>query len=284
MSVFFRATSTTQPKPDKICDSGFSSDVLVSGLSIQTKLSNSPAIGEGLVAHIAIGAVHLKISVVIPVINEAQQLEQSVTRAWQSGAHEVVVVDGGSTDSTQERAAELDCILTCSPPGRALQLNCGAKAASGDVLLFLHADNWLVADACEQVEELFRTTVHRFGGFRQKIENPRRAFRWIESGNAFRLTRMGLIYGDQAMFVHRDLFHEVGGFPELELMEDFEISRSLKSHGEPALLEGPTFVSARRWERVGLFRQTALNWCLSTAYRCGASPAWIARRYRRHDK
>jgi len=226
----------------------------------------------------------LKISVVIPVINEAERLEQSVTRAWQAGAHEVVVVDGGSTDSTRERAAGLDCILTFSPPGRALQLNCGADAASGDVLLFLHVDNWLIADACDQILESFRTTSHRFGGFRQEIENPRRAFRWIELGNAIRLTRLRLIYGDQAMFVDRGLFEEVGGFPELELMEDFEISRSLKSHGEPALLDGPTFVSARRWERVGLFRQTMLNWGLSTAYRCGASPAWIARQYRRHDK
>ena len=258
--------------------------MLGGGLEHPSQITELAGDWRRLIAHLAVGEVHLKISVVIPVINEADQLEQSVTRAWQSGAHEVVVVDGGSTDSTQERAAGLNCILACSPPGRALQLNCGAKAASGDVLLFLHADNWLIADACDQIEELFRTTSHRFGGFRQKIENPRRAFRWIESGNAFRMTRMGLIYGDQAMFVHRDLFHEVGGFPELELMEDFEFSRSLKSHGKPALLDGPTYVSARRWERVGWFRQTALNWCLSTAYRWGASPAWIARQYRRHDK
>ena len=218
------------------------------------------------------------------MINEAEQLPESVMRAWQAGAHEVVVVDGGSTDSTKEIATGLECVLTTSPRGRALQLNHGATAASGDVLLFLHADNWLIADACDQIQELFQTTGHLFGGFRQEIQNPRKPFRWIESGNAFRLRRQGLIYGDQAMFVHRELFEKIGGFPEIELMEDFEISRLLKPHGKPALLKGPTYVSARRWERVGWFRQTALNWSLSTAYRWGASPAWIARQYRRHDK
>ena len=149
--------------------------------------------------------------------------------------------------------------------------------------MFLHADNWLVAGACEQIRELSRTTGQRFGGFAQEIQNDRAAFRWVESGNAFRLLRLGLIYGDQAMFVNRELFESLGGFPEIELMEDFEFSRSLKAFGKPALLEGPTFVCARRWERVGLVQQTVLNWGLSTAYRLGAPAAWIARQYRRHD-
>lgn len=226
----------------------------------------------------------MKISVIIPVINEAEQIQQSVSRAWQAGADEVVVVDGGSTDATAELAEGLDCTLERSPSGRAIQLNRGAAFATGEVLLFLHADNWLVADACDQIRELFATSERQFGGFRQKIQNQKSAFRWIESGNAVRLFRLGLIYGDQAMFVKRELFEKLGGFPEIELMEDFEFSRSLRAFGKPALLDGPTYVSARRWERFGWFRQTALNWCLSLAYRFGASPAWIAQRYRRHDK
>ena len=86
------------------------------------------------------------------------------------------------------------------------------------------------------------------------------------------------------MFVSRELFERLEGFPEIELMEDFEFSRSLRKLGKPALLEGPTLVSARRWERNGLFKQTLLNWSLSLAFRLGASPAWIARQYRRHDR
>jgi len=198
----------------------------------------------------------------------------------------VVVVDGGSTDQTRELATSMDCVFEESGPGRAVQMNRGAAVASGDVLLFLHADNSLAAAACDQVRELFQTTEQRFGGFRQEIQSQAAVFRWIESGNEFRLVRQGLIYGDQAMFVSRELFERLGGFPEIELMEDFEFSRSLRAQGEgaPALLDGPTLVSARRWERNGWLRQTIINWMLSFAYRMGASPGWIARQYRRHDK
>lgn len=229
----------------------------------------------------------MKISVVIPVINEFNKIRQSVSLAWQAGADEVVVVDGGSTDRTRELASDMDCVFEESDSGRAVQMNRGAEVAIGDVLLFLHADNSLAAGACDQIRELFQTTEHQFGGFRQKIQNQSTVFRWIESGNQTRLLRQGLIYGDQAMFINRELFQQVGGFPEIELMEDFAFSRSLrglKGLGKPALLDGPTLVSARRWERNGCFRQTLLNWSLAFAFRMGAPPAWIARQYRRHDK
>ena len=163
-------------------------------------------------------------------------------------------------------------------------MNRGAAVATGDVLLFLHADNSLAAGACDQIRDLYLKTEHKFGGFRQEIQNQSAVFRWIESGNEIRLVRQGLIYGDQAMFVSRELFEHLGGFPEIELMEDFEFSRSLRKLGKPALLDGPTLVSARRWERNGWLRQTILNWSLSFAFRMGASPGWIARQYRRHDK
>ena len=226
----------------------------------------------------------MKISVVIPVINEFNQIRQSILLAWQAGADEVVVVDGGSTDRTRELAIEMNCVFEESVSGRAVQMNRGAAVAIGDVLLFLHADNSLVSGACDQIRELFQTTDYKFGGFRQKIQNQSKAFRWIELGNETRLVRQGLIYGDQAMFINRELFEQLGGFPEIELMEDFEFSRSLRKLGKPALLDGPTLVSARRWERNGCLRQTILNWSLSLAFRMGASPDWIARQYRRHDK
>ena len=226
----------------------------------------------------------LKISIIIPVINEAEQIKTSVEKAWNAGADEVLVVDGGSTDGTREGIDGVNCEFIESLPGRAVQMNKGAAAATGDILVFLHADNWLTPGCCEQLRTALAGSEGGFGGFRQQITNDQRIFRWIESGNGLRLKWQGLIYGDQAMFIERKLFDAVGGFPEMELMEDFEFSRMMCRHGKPLLLEGPTIVSARRWEKTGPIRQTVTNWVLSFSYRLGASPKWIASRYRRHDQ
>lgn len=228
----------------------------------------------------------VKVSIVIPVINESGQISQSVQRAWESGASQVIVVDGGSTDSTPEIVRELDCQLVESLPGRAIQMNAGARVATGNVVVFLHADNWLVEDGCEQIRLALSSNSKTFGGFKQVIEHPRAVYRLIAWGNGMRLKCQGLIYGDQAFFIRREDFEAIGGFPQQALMEDFEISRRLRKRklGQPCLLMGPTFVSARRWETAGPIRQTVRNWFLSLAYRLGASPEWVSSRYRRHDK
>lgn len=226
----------------------------------------------------------MKISIIIPVINEADQLPLAIQRAWQSGAGEVVVVDGGSTDSSVDVAENSNCELVRCDAGRAVQMNRGACVARGDVLVFLHADNWLSPTACEQIRSACSNSQYRFGAFEQQIENDRRIYRWIESGNRWRVKWQGLIYGDQAFFIFRDDLEQLGGFPEIELMEDFALSQKLKSIGKPVLLPGPTFVNARRWEKSGPIRQTIRNWLLSMAYRLGVSPNWLSKRYRRHDK
>lgn len=226
----------------------------------------------------------MKISIVIPVINEADQVSQAIERAWATGADEVIVVDGGSSDSTSTIAADAECVLVVSKPGRASQMNRGATIATGDVLIFLHADNWLVKDACAQIRAALADRRNSFGAFRQNILSQGRVYRWIESGNQLRVNWQGLVYGDQAFFIRRDVFERVGGFPQIELMEDFELSKRLRKLGKPVMLSGPTFVSARRWESAGPIRQTIRNWFLSLAYRLGASPAWLSARYRRHDK
>jgi len=226
----------------------------------------------------------VKISIVIPVINEVDQIRTAVERAWSSGADDVIVADGGSTDGTLERLQDLECQLINSKPGRAVQMNTGAQASQAEAIVFLHADNWLVDEACDQVRSALRNPDNQFGAFKQRIDNSRRIFRWIESGNQWRAKRMGLIYGDQAMFIRRSRFVELGGFPEIPLMEDFEFSRSLSRSTKPVILQGPTYVGARRWEKVGPVRQTVRNWILSSAFRMGVSPDWIAKRYRRHDQ
>lgn len=227
----------------------------------------------------------MKISVIIPVVNEAHQLPGALEHAWQCGADEVIVVDGGSTDQTRQIALASDCLLATSPPGRAIQMNRGAELASGDVLVFIHADNWLAPQGGDQMRQaLARNGAVPFGAFEQRIENDRRIYRWIETGNRLRVKWQGLIYGDQAFFIRRETFYELGGFPSIQLMEDFELSRRLKSLGPPLLLRGPTYVNARRWEKMGPVRQTVRNWMVAAAYRLGVSASWLAKRYRRHDK
>lgn len=162
-------------------------------------------------------------------------------------------------------------------------MNAGARVAASDFLLFLHADNWLVKNGCQQLRSLGTHDENVFGGFQQKIEAERRIYRWIERGNAWRIRWRGLVYGDQAFFIRRSLFESAGGFPNIPLMEDLSFSTKLKSFGRPLLLSGPTFVGARRWQENGVVMQTLRNWFLGAAFLVGASPDWLAKKYRRHD-
>ena len=226
----------------------------------------------------------MQISFIIPVINEVGNLQQAVERAWKAGAHEVIIVDGGSDDGTWELANSLKCLALNSAPGRGIQLQAGAQVATGNVLLFLHADNWLASDACQQIRERFPEDECFWGGFQQRIGSARWIYRVLEWGNAIRVRWQGLVYGDQGIFITRGLFEKVGGFPPQPLMEDFELSRRLYRVSNPVLLRGPIHLSNRRWAKFGVVRQTILNWTLAAAYRLGASPNQLSKWYRRHDR
>jgi rSAM/selenodomain-associated transferase 2 len=225
----------------------------------------------------------MRVSVVIPVINEAPRISQAIDRAWQAGADEVIVVDGGSDDPTAEIASHSRCQLVNSVAGRATQQNCGAAAATGEVLLFLHADNWLAADGAEQIRQTLANSQHLCGAFRQSIQARGRIYRWLEWGNARRAGRRGLPYGDQGIFIRRNLFEHMGGFPEVPLMEDLIFMRRLRRRAWPVLLPGPLHVDPRRWQRHGVIRQTLRNRCLVTAYHLGVPPSRLAHFYHRHD-
>lgn len=223
------------------------------------------------------------ISIIIPTLNEAAIVADAVQRARACHPHEVIVVDGGSADRTCEILREGDCRLLHSARGRALQQNLGAQQSTGDVLLFLHADNWLDPAGLGQITSALDDPRVEAGCFRQRIESPRRAYRVIEWGNALRASWLRVPYGDQAIFIRRQLFEAVGRFPEVPLMEDVMLMRQVRRRTRLALLPGPLHVSPRRWQQQGLVRQTLRNWILVTAAMLGVSPRRLGRFYPPHD-
>ncbi|NIP85909.1 MAG: glycosyltransferase [Planctomycetales bacterium] len=223
-----------------------------------------------------------RISAVIPVLNEAPSLKAAIDRAWLAGVDEVIVCDGGSNDGSLAIAAQQPCRLIESPASRAVQQNRGAAVAGGDVLLFLHADTWLAPGAGDQMRAALADASLLCGGFRQQIECAGRVYRWLEQGNAARVRWLGLPYGDQGIFVRRETFDAVGGFPEIPLMEDLRLMRRLRRLSPPALLPGPLYVSPRRWQKQGVLKQTLCNCWLLTAERCGVSPERLKRFYPPH--
>ena len=221
---------------------------------------------------------------IIPTLNEAANLEAAVDSAWNAGAAEVIVADGGSEDGTLVLGRKLRCTWLSAPRGRAAQQNAGAQAASGDVLLFLHADNRLGAEnVARQIEVALADPCRIHGAMHQRIDAPGQTYRWLERGNAARVGWLGLPYGDQAIFVRRESFLAHRGFPDEPLMEDLILMQRLRRVAWPALIAGPVIVSPRRWQRHGVVSQTLRNWWLVTRYACGAKPVDLARQYGRHD-
>lgn len=217
------------------------------------------------------------ITVVIPALNEQQAIRRSVQSAVSAGATEVLVSDGESRDHTVEWAAEAGASsVVRSLPGRGRQMNAAAQLASGKFILFLHADNELSKQALEQIcvqEDA------AWGAFQQQIDSHRKIYRLIEWGNDLRVRWRQVPFGDQGMFVRRSLFEELGGFAEMPLMEDVELSHRLRKIEAPVLLEGPVQVSARRWEKKGVVRQTVTNWMIQLAYCRGVSVEQLAQKY-----
>jgi rSAM/selenodomain-associated transferase 2 len=222
----------------------------------------------------------MRLSVVVPVLDEAETIAdhlQSLAPLRAEGA-EVIVVDGGSADDTLARARPgADRVLTATR-GRARQMNAGAEAAGGDVLLFLHADTRLPPAADARIREALAAGARAWGRFDVRISGGR--LLGVVATLMNRRSRLtGIATGDQAIFVTRAAFAAVGGYPDIPLMEDIALSRRLKRLSRPACLKAQVTTSGRRWERNGVARTILTMWRLRLAFFLGADPRALAVAY-----
>ena len=223
-------------------------------------------------------------SIIIPVLNEASAIRQTLQRLQPSRQRgvEIILVDGGSFDNTPALAKPLADQVISASKGRAQQMNRGARAASGEYLLFLHADtqlpdHWLsiLADVCERSAA--------WGRFDVRLSGRHWLLRVIEAMMNWRSRVTGIATGDQAIFVRRELFERVGGFPDIALMEDIVLSRRLKSCAAPVSLRDKVVTSSRRWEENGIVKTVLLMWWLRMRFYFGADPNRLARIYSAND-
>ena len=214
----------------------------------------------------------MRVSVIIPTLNEAGGIVQTLSRVRQAGECEVVVVDGGSTDGTPELARLLADIVLPAARGRARQMNAGVHAATGEILLFLHADTALPQGFSALVTQALCDPRVVGGRFDVRLDAPGWPFRMVETMMNLRSRLTRISTGDQAIFVRRETFLAVGGYPEVDLMEDLELSRNLKRVGQIACLRARVTTSARRWQRDGVAKTIVLMWTLRLCHFFGVPP------------
>jgi rSAM/selenodomain-associated transferase 2 len=222
-----------------------------------------------------------KLSIIIPVLDEGEGIAAMLDALanMRTLGVEVIVVDGGSRDATVQRARlRADRVLT-APRGRALQMNAGAEKASGDVLLFVHADTQLPGDADHVVLNGLERSGRAWGRFNVKIDGRHPLLPVVAWLMNLRSRLSGIATGDQAIFVKREAFQAAGGFAPIALMEDIALSKRLKRVSRPLCLRDRVVTSGRRWEQNGVLETVWLMWRLRWAYFFGADPAELARQY-----
>jgi len=222
------------------------------------------------------------ISVIIPVLDEAENIEARLQAIDLADNVEVIVVDGGSQDDTVTRSQSLGVRVLQTKPGRAHQMNVGAAAAAGNLLLFLHADTQLPPNFADLVRHTLAQPTVSAGAFELKIDDPMPGLRWVEWGVKWRSRLLQLPYGDQALFLKAATFHAIGGFLDLPIMEDFELVQRLRTRGRVAIAPAAVLTSSRRWKKLGIWRTTLINQLTIVAYGLKLPLARIAQWYRRH--
>jgi rSAM/selenodomain-associated transferase 2 len=225
--------------------------------------------------------VSKRTSIIIPTFNEAERIGTTLARCVGTPETETIVVDGGSDDTTCQVASELGVQVFSTTRGRSRQMNYGASRASGDTLLFLHADTQLPTDFNEHVSRVLRNPEISAGAFSLRIEGESRSLRIIELGIRIRSRFFHLPYGDQALFLRRNTFSALDGFKEIEIMEDLELVRRLKRIGRIEVVQASVLTSARRWNQFGILKTTVINQVAIAAYLAGVSSDRIAAFYHR---
>lgn len=284
-----------QPQPELFVDVDWGTDrVLQQTIDIANSLNLSigylPPLADidrpedlPLLAQAGLGA---KISIVIPALNEAGTIAQVLANIHPLPNVEVILVDGGSSDDTVSIVQGLGGKVISSEKGRAHQMNVGAKAATGEILLFLHADTFLPLGFETMVRSTLQPPLKReklapiAGAFSLQIDDPLPSLRSIEWLVAWRSKWRQMPYGDQAIFLRAETFWELGGFREMPIMEDFELIRQLQRRGQIEILSAPVVTSARRWLQRGVWQTTLINQAIVIGYLMGVSPARLASWYR----
>ncbi len=227
----------------------------------------------------------MKISVVIPALNEEAYIRETLICALNAGADQIIVCDGGSSDQTKTIATDLKCQVVHATAGRGPQLARGAELALGDVLLFLHADTRLTENCLNQIRNVVRTEPeddcgHKivWGCFEHRVQATGWKYRCVEQGNQLRVRFRGIAYGDQGIWMTREAYQWADGFRSVPLMEDLLICRKLARKSKPVLLPGPVMIPDRHWRR-GVVRTTIRNWTAVTMFRLGMKPERIAKFY-----
>ena len=221
------------------------------------------------------------ISIIIPVLNEAVTIEKTLDRLKDNPNIEIIVVDGGSSDRTIDLAKKMGVtVITVSNLGRASQMNAGAAIAKGDYLLFLHVDTQLPANYPELVIDTLSQPQVIAGAFELAIGGAAKSLRLVEILVKMRSHWFSLPYGDQAIFLTKKVFTEIGGFPDLPIMEDFELIQRLKRQGKIAIAPAQVITSPRRWQKLGVLQTTLINQLIIIGYYLGISPITLRNFYR----
>jgi rSAM/selenodomain-associated transferase 2/rSAM/selenodomain-associated transferase 1 len=222
-----------------------------------------------------------RVSVIISALDEERQIAATLRAVQQSPSHQIIVVDGGSTDATVQHAQQAGVCVLASGPGRARQMNAGAAKADGGALLFLHADTLLPPGWLGAVSRTLGRPAVVAGAFGFRISGKFPGKSLVEWGACLRSRWLQRPYGDQGLFVSRALFEEMGGFADLPIMEDYEFANRLRRHGRIVTVREAAITSGRRWRTMGVLHTTLLNQCMLAGYHLGVSPQRLARFYRR---
>jgi rSAM/selenodomain-associated transferase 2 len=220
-------------------------------------------------------------SIIIPTLNEAEGIKACLLALQPLRLQcEIIIADGGSTDGTRIKALALADKITLSAASRAQQMNTGAAQAKGEILIFLHADTLLPEHALNIIQQHLSISNARWGRFDIRLDNPHILLKMVATLINWRSRLTGIASGDQVIFVNRAVFFEIGGYADIELMEDIALCHRLKKISLPLCLSAKVTSSARRWERNGIGKTILLMWWLRLRYYLGAKPSALAQLYR----